>query len=215
VPVKHGLLALLAEGAAHGYQLKADFERRTGGSWELNIGQVYTTLQRLERDGLVTSVETEDDADRRPVAITAAGRAALTRWYGTPVLAVPPPRDELAIKVLLAIAAPDVDVDAVVQRQRTAVLEHLQALTRRKRDADPVHDLAAVLHLDALILRAEAEVRWLDTCEARLRHRPANAGAGATAPSVSDGSDPTDARDAGEILHDRHEVPARATGGPR
>jgi DNA-binding PadR family transcriptional regulator len=181
MPIKHGLLALLAEGPAHGYQLKADFEARTGGSWELNVGQVYTTLQRLERDGLVVSLDPTGDDDRRPVAITDAGRDALERWYATPIVPVPPPRDELAIKVLLAIAATEVDVDAVLRRQRTAVLEHLQVLTRRKRAADPERDLAAVLHLDALILKAEAEVRWLDTCEARLRH---HAGVGSPRPTV-------------------------------
>jgi DNA-binding PadR family transcriptional regulator len=174
VPVKHGILALLAESSAHGYQLKADFEQRTGGAWELNIGQVYTTLQRLERDGLVRP-EDDDEDDRRTYAITPAGRAALATWYGTPIVAMPPPRDELAIKVLLAVASSEVDVHAVIQRQRTAVLEHLQALTRRKRGADPVHDLAVVLHLDALVLRAEAEIRWLETCETRLRQHPATA----------------------------------------
>ncbi len=168
MPIKHGMLALLAEAPAHGYQLKADFERRTGGSWELNIGQVYTTLQRLERDGLVAPENGAADADRNTYAITDAGRDALARWYATPVVADPPPRDELAIKVLLAISAPGADVHAVLQRQRTAALEHLQDLTRSKRLADPAAELAAVLHLDALILRAEAEVRWLDTCDARL-----------------------------------------------
>jgi DNA-binding PadR family transcriptional regulator len=172
VPVKHGLLTLLQEGPAHGYQLKAEFERRTGGSWQLNIGQVYTTLQRLERDGLAAAVDTPDDDGRRPVAITPAGRDALARWYATPIVPVPPPRDELAIKVLLAVASPDVDVAEVLRRQRTALVEHLQALTRRARVADPAADLAVVLHLDALILKAEAEVRWLERCEQRLRARP-------------------------------------------
>jgi DNA-binding PadR family transcriptional regulator len=171
MPVKHGILALLAEAPAHGYQLKADFEARTGGGWELNVGQVYTTLQRLERDGLVRP-EADDADDRHTYAITPAGRAALDAWYGTPIVATPPPRDELSIKVLLAMAAPGVDVHAVIQRQRTAVLEHLQALTRRKRAADPLRDLAVVLHLDALVCKAEAELRWLDTCEARLRQAP-------------------------------------------
>ncbi len=170
MPVRHALLALLAEEPAHGYQLKAAFEARTGGSWTLNIGQVYSTLQRLERDGLV--VADEPDEDRIVHRATDAGRRALATWYATPIVPVPPPRDELAIKVLIAIAAPDVDEAAVVQRQRTALLEHLQALTRRKIELDPVRDLAEILHLDALLLRSEAEVRWLDVCEARLRQVP-------------------------------------------
>jgi DNA-binding PadR family transcriptional regulator len=163
VPIKYGLLALLTEGPAYGYQLKADFEARTGGSWELNIGQVYTTLQRLERDGLLVEADT-DDQERRPYAITEAGHARLANWFDTPIVPVPPPRDELAIKVLLAVAAPDVDVHAVLQRQRSAIVAHLQALTRAKRETEPATDLPRLLHLDALILKAEAEVRWLDTC---------------------------------------------------
>jgi DNA-binding PadR family transcriptional regulator len=171
VAVREGLLALLAEAPAHGYQLKAEFERRTGGSWQLNIGQVYTTLQRLERDGLVTAVDEDTGDERRTVAITDAGRAELDRWYAQPILPVPPPRDELAIKVLLALAAPGIDVTALLQHQRVAVVGHLQDLTRQKRAADRASELARLLHLDALILAAEAEARWLDHCEARLRDR--------------------------------------------
>jgi DNA-binding PadR family transcriptional regulator len=186
MPVKHGLLALLAEAPAHGYQLKADFEARTGGSWELNIGQVYTTLQRLERDGLVEADEAE--ADRIAYRITAAGREALSTWYGTPIVPVPPPRDELAIKVMFAIASPGVDHAAVLQRQRNAIITHLQALTRRKARLDPDADLPELLHLDAQLLRSEAEVRWLDTCEARLRHRaPRASDDAATPPRASPG----------------------------
>ncbi|MTV26500.1 PadR family transcriptional regulator [Nitriliruptoraceae bacterium ZYF776] len=168
--MRHGLLALLEDGPNHGYQLKHEFEQRTGGAWLLNVGQVYTTLQRLERDGLVAPAGDADD-ERRVYAITAAGRDALQGWFADPVVASAPPRDELAIKVLLAVAADEVDVTAVLQRQRTASLEQLQEYTRLKRQADPDDDLPWVLLLDALILKAEAEVRWLDTCEARLRRR--------------------------------------------
>jgi DNA-binding PadR family transcriptional regulator len=220
VPVKHGLLTLLQEGPAHGYQLRSEFERRTGGSWQLNIGQVYTTLQRLERDGLVTAVDTPDDDGRRPVAITPTGRDALARWYATPIVPVPPPRDELAIKVLLAVASPDVDVTEVVRRQRTALVEHLQALTRRVRAADPAADLAVVLHLDALILEAEAEVRWLERCEQRLRARPSTPprttpppGGPPSAPDASARDrDPTDRTTTDRSTNDR---PATGASGAR
>jgi DNA-binding PadR family transcriptional regulator len=211
MPVKHGILALLAEAPAHGYQLKADFEARTGGGWELNVGQVYTTLQRLVRDGLVHP-EPGDTDERHTYAITPAGRAALDAWYGTPIVATPPPRDELSIKVLLAMAAPGVDVHAVIQRQRTVVLEHLQALTRRKRAADPVRDLAVVLHLDALVLKAEAEVRWLDTCESRLRQAPATPQApGHRLTATATTADPTDHRSTETATDDR--PVSRASGG--
>jgi DNA-binding PadR family transcriptional regulator len=180
VSVRFGLLALLAEQPTHGYQLKTAFERRTGGSWALNIGQVYTTLQRLERDGLVRSERPihaaaegpPDDSrtsDRTGYRITAAGREQLETWFASPVVPDGPARDELTIKVLLAIAASDVEVTEVLQRQRSATLAQLQAYTRRKAQADPERDLAWLLLLDALIFKAEAEVRWLDACEARIR----------------------------------------------
>jgi DNA-binding PadR family transcriptional regulator len=168
--VRYGLLALLAEAPSHGYQLKTAFERRTGSNWLLNIGQVYTTIQRLERDGFVESVEsTEPDADRREYRITPAGRKQLDAWFGAPVIADAPARDELTIKVLLAVAAGDVDVTALLQRQRRASIEQLQAYTRRKAKADPERDIAFLILLDALIFRTEAEVRWLDACDARIR----------------------------------------------
>lgn len=166
--VRYGLLALLAEAPTHGYQLKTDFERRTANQWALNIGQVYTTLQRLERDGLVEATGT--DRDRHEYRITDSGRRQLDGWFVSPVVPEGPPRDELTIKVLLAVAAGDLDVTAVLQRQRTASVEQLQAYTRRKAQADPVSDVAFLIMLDALIFRTEAEIRWLDATEARIRH---------------------------------------------
>lgn len=168
--IKHGLLALLADESQHGYALKTEFEERTGSAWTLNIGQVYTTLQRLERDGLVTSLEAGDDGVQR-YELTPAGHEALEEWWETPLVAASPPRDELAIKVLLAVAAEDVDVRDLLQRQRTAAVELLQDYTRQKASADPDSELAIVMLLDALIFRTEAEVRWLDACEARLAAR--------------------------------------------
>lgn len=166
--VKFGLLALLDEAPSHGYNLKTAFERRTGGSWALNIGQVYTTIQRLERDGLVESVGGGDD-DRREYRITPAGHEQLAAWFETPIVPEAPARDELTIKVLLAVAAGDVDVTALLQRQRRASVEQLQAYTRRKAKADPGRDVAFLILLDALIFRTEAEIRWLDACDARIR----------------------------------------------
>jgi DNA-binding PadR family transcriptional regulator len=160
-------LALLDEAPRHGYNLKTAFERRTGGSWLLNIGQVYTTIQRLERDGLVEAAGSEED--RREYRITPAGRVELSGWFDNPVVAEAPARDELTIKVLLAVAAGDIDVTALLQRQRRASIEQLQAYTRRKAQADPARDVAFLILLDALIFRTEAEVRWLDACDARIR----------------------------------------------
>ena len=170
--VRFGILALLDEAPSHGYHLKTAFERRTGGNWALNIGQVYTTIQRLERDGLVEAHAADgasSDDDRREYRITPAGHAQLATWFDSPVVPEAPARDELTIKVLLAVAAGDVDVTALLQRQRRASIEQLQAYTRRKAQSDPARDTAFLILLDALIFRTEAEIRWLDACDARIR----------------------------------------------
>jgi DNA-binding PadR family transcriptional regulator len=173
--VKHGLLALLERGPMHGYQLRAAFEDSTGGTWPLNIGQVYTTLSRLERDGLVQPLRASD-AGQRPFQLTDAGRAELVSWFATPVRRADRPRDELAIKLALALATPGVDVPSVVQTQRTATMRTLQEYTRLKARADRPADLSWRLVLDAMLFQAEAEVRWLDHCEASLaRYTPIEA----------------------------------------
>jgi DNA-binding PadR family transcriptional regulator len=170
--IKFGLLALLERGAMYGYQLRAAFEESTGGTWPLNIGQVYTTLTRLERDGQVRSLP-ESDTGQRPYEITDAGRAELAVWFATPVTRTDRPRDELAIKLALALTTPGVDVRAVVQSQRVATMRTLQEYTRLKTRSDAPADLPWHLVLDAMLFQAEAEIRWLDHCEASLvRHRP-------------------------------------------
>ncbi len=169
--IRHSLLAILAEHPAHGYGLKSSFEKSTAGAWPLNVGQVYTTLSRLERDGLVKSEGLDDNGARQTWRITKAGRSSLDEWFETPVVDSPPSRDELALKVLLAVAADDVDVSRILRAQRVATMERLQQYTRHKRAADPKRELPWTLLLDALILKAEAEVKWLDLCEERLRHR--------------------------------------------
>ncbi|TWP46835.1 PadR family transcriptional regulator [Lentzea tibetensis] len=162
--VKHGLLALLERGPMYGYQLRAAFESSTGGTWPLNIGQVYTTLSRLERDELVRPLP-ENETGQRPFEITDLGHAELAKWFASPVSRSDRPRDELAIKLALAITTPGVDVRAVVQTQRGAAMRTLQEYTRLKTD---VGDLPWLLVLDSMIFQAEAEVRWLDHCEASL-----------------------------------------------
>jgi DNA-binding PadR family transcriptional regulator len=170
VSIRQGLLALLEQGPMYGYQLRAEFETRTGATWPLNVGQVYTTLNRLERDGLVEPAG--DDGEGHAVyRITEAGRAEVVTWFSTPVSRSTPPRDELAIKLAMAVTVPGVDVRAVVQGQRTATIRALQDYTRLKAragDSLAPQDLAWLLVLDSLVFAAEAEVRWLDHCESRL-----------------------------------------------
>src|SRR6187549_2812579 len=107
--VRHALLALLSDGAKYGLQLGQEFEARTGEVWPLNTGQVYTTLQRLERDGLVESDDAADEGPQKGFRITHDGSDELARWLRTPPDEVAPPRDELVIKVLVALRVPGVD----------------------------------------------------------------------------------------------------------
>ncbi|HEX6870274.1 MAG TPA: PadR family transcriptional regulator [Micromonosporaceae bacterium] len=172
--VKHGLLALLERGPRYGYQLRTEFEQATGGTWPLNIGQVYTTLARLERDGFVQALP-ESDGGQRPYEITAPGRAELSLWFATPISQADRPRDELAIKLALALTTPGVDVRGVVQTQRTGTMRMLQEYTRLKSAETTALDLAWRLVLDAMVFRAEAELRWLDHCEVTLVRHGANA----------------------------------------
>ena len=167
--VKHGLLALLCEGPRYGYELKAQFETRTGSTWPLNVGQVYTTLARLERDGLVDR-DGENADGHVHYNLPGIGRREVEDWWRAPVEREAPARDELAIKLALAVTVPGVDVSAVLQRQRTATLTALQAHTRRRTTLRSSHpdDTASALVLESLVFAAEAEVRWLDHCEARL-----------------------------------------------
>jgi DNA-binding PadR family transcriptional regulator len=165
--VKHGLLALLERGPMYGYQLRTAFEESAGGTWPLNIGQVYTTLSRLERDELVRPLP-ENDGGQRPYEITAAGRTELAAWFATPISRGDRPRDELAIKLALALTTPGVDVRGVLQAQRGATMRTLQEYTRLKARADQPADLAWRLALDAMLFQAEGEIRWLDHCEASL-----------------------------------------------
>lgn len=178
--IRNGLLVLLTRGERYGYQLRAEFESSTGATWPLNIGQVYTTLSRLERDDLVTRVG-GDDEGRFVYQITAKGEAEVRTWFTTPVEQRDRPRDELAIKLAMAASTPGVDVRQIVQIQRTATLRSLQDLTRLKAriGADPSEvspaDRAWHLVLESMIFHAEAEVRWLDHCEAYVVRAAATA----------------------------------------
>ncbi len=182
--IRHGLLALLYRGPMYGYQLRASFEESTGGTWPLNIGQVYTTLTRLERDDLVRALP-ESDGGQRPYEITEAGRAELASWFTTPISRTDRPRDELTIKLALALTTPGVDVREVLRAQRTATMRALQEYTRLKAGADRPADLAWRLVLDAMLFQAEAEIRWLDHCETSLVRHAEPAAAPAPAPKPS------------------------------
>jgi len=176
--VRHALLALLSEGPKYGLQLRHEFEARTGEVWPLNVGQVYTTLQRLERDGLVES--DGSDGPQNVFTITAEGDGELAAWLRTPPEVMPPPRDELVIKVLVAIRVPGVDVAELLQVHRRHLVEAMQEYTHVKGDMSP-DDVELGLVVDSELFRIEAAVRWLDAADARLRQRSSPAGRGSPA----------------------------------
>ncbi|HEV2254204.1 MAG TPA: PadR family transcriptional regulator [Streptosporangiaceae bacterium] len=174
--VRHALLALLAEGPKYGLQLREEFEARTGEVWPLNVGQVYTTLQRLERDGLVESDDaaqddqqkTQEKTPQKTFRITADGEAELAGWLRTPPDMTAPPRDELVMKVLVATRVPGTNVHDVIQVHRRYLVELMQQWTRIK-EAEAEYDLSLALVVDAELFRLDAVIRWLDAADGRIK----------------------------------------------
>ena len=168
--VPYALLALLSEGPKYGLRLQSEFQSRTGEVWPLNVGQVYTTLQRLERDGLVETDEESERAQKR-YRITAIGTQELADWLRTPPDLVPPPRDELVIKVLVALQVPGTDIREILQVHRRHAIEVMQRYTQIKASAGE-SDVALALVADAEVFRLEAIVRWLDAADVRVKQLP-------------------------------------------
>jgi DNA-binding PadR family transcriptional regulator len=173
VSVRHALLALLSEGPKYGLQLREEFEARTGEVWPLNVGQVYTTLQRLERDGLVESDGAETEGPQKGFRITAAGHEELAGWLRTPPDLASPPRDELVMKVLVATRVPGTDVHQVIQVHRRYLVELMQQWTHIK-ETEAESDLSLALVVDAELFRLDSVIRWLDTADGRIKRATAD-----------------------------------------
>lgn len=183
--VKHGILALLNRRSMHGYELGRELSDELGEGWAVNYGQVYSTLERLARDGFVVQSETIPSAeapDRKLYTVTPAGRTELRRWFLTADEHAETGREELYAKVMLALTG-DIDLEEVIHAQRKGQLRRIGQLTEIKEQLDPELELGSVLQLDMFILKTEAVLKWLDTSEARIRR------AAATRPSgVTDGA---------------------------
>jgi DNA-binding PadR family transcriptional regulator len=175
------MLALLSEGPKYGLQLREEFETRTGEVWPLNVGQVYTTLQRLERDGLV---ESDGDADgaQKAYRITPGGAEELSTWLLTPPDLSSPPRDELVMKVLVALTVPGADVPGIIQAHRRYLIQLMQQWTHIKEEADPA-DLNLGLAVDAELFRLDSVVRWLNAADGRIKRAAADLAAAGPATS--------------------------------
>jgi DNA-binding PadR family transcriptional regulator len=170
--IRHALLALLSDGPKYGLQLREEFEANTGQVWPLNVGQVYTTLQRLERDGLVSAVGGDEPGGepgpQKAYRITDAGSAELAEWLRVPPDLSTPPRDDLVMKVLIAVRVPGTDMSEVIQAHRRYLVQLMQQWTSLKED-DNGRDIAFALVVDSELFRIDSVVRWLDAAEARLR----------------------------------------------
>lgn len=166
--VRHAMLALLSNHPKFGLQLQQEFELRTGSVWPLNVGQVYTTLQRLERDGLIECGDQETQGSQKDYRITSAGRNELFDWLRTPPELTPPPRDELVIKLLVALKVPNIDVHELLQIHRRHLIEVMQHYTHLKAEGAG-DDVALALVVDAQLFRLEGIIRWLDAADNRLR----------------------------------------------
>jgi DNA-binding PadR family transcriptional regulator len=172
----------------HGYELRRELADGLGSAWALNYGQVYSTLERLMRDGLVVQSETvasADAPDRKLYTITPAGRSELRNWFLTPADGAETGRDELYAKILLSLTS-DVPSDEVFQAQRRGQLRRIALLTELKERLDPQLELAEVLQADLSIAKTDAAIKWLGTAEAKLKKAAASSpqGVSATARAV-------------------------------
>ncbi|MEV4735638.1 MULTISPECIES: PadR family transcriptional regulator [unclassified Microbacterium] len=174
--VRQTLLAILVQGPCYGYQLRHEFDRRTGSVWPLNVGQIYNTLERLERDRLVQR-GAADAQGHVYWEITAAGADEVDRWLLAPVARSTVARDELTIKIAVAATLPGADAGEIIDRQREESTSRLRDLLARRSSHDDVdaEGLARSLVLDSLIFAAEAELRWLDHVRTRLAEHPQHA----------------------------------------
>ena len=168
--VQNALLALLSQRPRHGYELRDLFEAALGGHWELNSGQIYSSLERLARDGLVVEegVERSGGPDKRLWAITGDGRNEVARWFALPVPRDYRLRDELYLKLMLTLVTEPSRARQILIVQRRELFRELHDLTARRNLLDPRQQLAQILLLDSALMHTEAELRWLEMIEARL-----------------------------------------------
>lgn len=168
------LLVLLAKAPAHGYELKVALEETFGDAWPpINIGQIYTTLGRLERDGLVRSVHVPQDhrPDKKVYEVTEEGQQELRTWMVTPIVG-PRLRDDLFLKLIIAQSTwsdGDIDPQILIEGQRRAILQSLRELNDLAARQDKHTNPGALLLIEGAILHLQADIHWLDLCESRLK----------------------------------------------
>ncbi len=158
--VKHSLLALLYEKPRHGYELKTGFEELVQGMWPLNAGQVYTTLDRLERDKLVESPG-HDKKDRKLYTITQAGKEELWAWMEEPV-GRSLLKDEFYFKFLCASHVSFDNKQKMVQNQKEMMLKEILHLTQLRKQMTISGNQTMKMLIEGALLHLEADIKWLD-----------------------------------------------------
>lgn len=174
--LKYGVLGLLAEHPLHGYDLKTRFEQLLGGTWEVNIGQIYTTLARLERDGLVEGEDTRGDRGRRAYRLTEGGAKAFNDWLEQPEAEPEQLREDIYVKLLLLARQPDGRLPAMLAKQRRVHLQRLKDLAGLERRARQQGRDDMVLLIKGAILHTEADLKWLDVYGDELETRRTRGG---------------------------------------
>src|SRR5216117_2257926 len=162
VSLKYGVLGLLKGEPLHGYEVKNRFEGMLGGTWDVNIGQIYTTLQRLERDGLVRPVGSRGDRGKQLYELSPDGEKALDHWLAQPDSGPQQLHEDIYVKLLLATRIANGDLKGMLARQKRAYLQRLRDLNRLEEGArrDGRIDLARLVR--GALLHAEADLKWID-----------------------------------------------------
>jgi DNA-binding PadR family transcriptional regulator len=169
--VRNAILGLLAHRPRHGYELHDAFEAVVGGeqNWDVKPAQIYSTLSRLEKQGLVVEEGVEQDGgpEKRIYSLTKAGLVELQEWFAGPAL-TDHRRDEFFLKLMLSLSVDDGDPRKLIYVQRAALYKELHAVTTQRSRLNPKSALAYLLLLDQAVMRLEADLRWLEMVEARL-----------------------------------------------
>ena len=172
--VRYAVLGFLSSKDMHGYEIKSKFDLATGGFWQLNFGQIYSTLDRLDREGFVERVAEVDSEspDRKVFRITVRGRSGLDDWVKRPVAHPRPLRDDLLVRLLFCDRSSPEPVARMIARQRDVYELEMRKLTERKTDLCKLdlgkHAVVTDLLMDAALFHAEAELRWLSHVEQKL-----------------------------------------------
>ena len=173
--VKYAMLGILAEKDLHGYELKSSFDDKVGEFWSLNYGQIYSTLDRLEQEDLVTHDRQVQDKrpDKKIYSITSKGKKKLEEWLSTPVSKLRALRDEFFIKLVFMDKRNPAPVLDLIEKQKAMYLKQMNQLTHQKvelKKQPKKHDmLTTELLMDAGLFHAEADIKWLTLCEAKIR----------------------------------------------